>query len=87
MAAAIATPGPAAARIPTAGRRVELERRVEHLPAFVLVRRRHHRHVGKTAEVRKIERAHVRRAVRADDPRAVDREHDRRFCSATSWIS
>ena len=68
--------GTAAARIANRRRRVEHERRVEHLPAFVLVRGRHHGHVGKAAQVRKVEGAVVRRAVGADESRPVDREHD-----------
>ena len=74
----IATPGPAAARIAHRRRRARASiAGVQHLPALVLVGRRHHRHVRQAAQVREVERADVRRAVGADDAGAVDREHDR----------
>ena len=67
----------AAARIAHGCRCAESERGVEHLPAFVLVGRRHHRHVGNAAKERKIECAMVRWTIRAHQAAAVHREHHR----------
>ena len=77
LAPRCATPGPAAARIAHGRRRVEHEAGVEHLPALVLVGRRHHRRCWAGSAGTTGRSADVRRAVGADDARAVDREHHR----------
>ena len=54
-----------------------LKRGVQHLPAFVLVRRRHHGHVGQAAQIGDVEAAVVRRAVSADEAAAIDGQQHR----------
>ena len=66
--------GTGAARIAHGGRALELETGAEHLPAFVLVRRRHHQHVRHATQVRQIEAAGVGGTVRANHAAAVDRK-------------
>ena len=66
-----------AARIAHGGRAIERHGGVEHLPALVLVGRRHHHHVRDAAQVGEVERALVRRAVAAHEAAAVDRERHR----------
>ena len=63
-----------AARIAHGGGAVVHEARVEQLPRFVFVRRRHDEHVRNAAQIAQIERAGMRGAVFADQSGAIDRE-------------
>ena len=71
-----------AARVTHGRRSFERDRRVEHLPALVLVGRRHHDELRDAAQETQVERALVGRAVAADESAAVDRERDRQVLQA-----
>jgi hypothetical protein len=66
--------GAGAARIAHRGRAGVAMAGGEHLPAFVLVGRRHHHHVRHAAQEAQVEVAGVGRAVGADHAAAIDRE-------------
>src|SRR6267378_1779070 len=71
--------GTCAARIAHDCRAVERARGVQHLPALVLVRRRHDHGVGNAAQEAQIVAALVSRAIAADEAGAVHRKHDRQL--------
>ena len=79
--------GSLAARIAHSGGLAELRSGEQHLPALVLVGRRHHHEIRNAAQVRQVVAALVSRAVAADQAGAVDRERHGKVLQATSWIS
>ena len=71
--------GAGAARITHRRRLVQYEPGIQHLPAFVLVRRCHDHHVGQATQEREVVAAVVSRSVSADESGAVYGEQDRQL--------
>ena len=67
------------ARVAHRGRTLMLEAGVEHLPALVLIGRRHDDYVGQAAQIAVIEAAGVGRAIGADQAGAIDGEQHRQL--------
>ena len=69
----------AAARVTHRARAIQRHRGVEHLAAFVFVRRGHYRHIGNATQVTQIKAARMGRAIGSHQPGAVNRQHDRQI--------